>query len=328
MSALTVTALHVRTDDGTPIVNDVSFTVAPGERVGLIGESGSGKSVTALAILGLLGEGLKAWGSVRLGDRELIGQSDRVLARLRGDDLAMVFQEPMTALNPLMRVGDQVAEVLRLHRGRSRSGSRAEAVQLLERVEMPEPAQRARSYPHQLSGGQRQRVMLAMAIACDPAVLICDEPTTALDVTVQARMLRLIDALVADRDTGLLFITHDLAVVSGLCQRVLVLYGGHIVEEGPTREVFAAPQHHYTAGLLASSAATTDASRRDARGRLPVVPGSVPGAGEFPSGCVFRTRCRAADAQCEQVPPLEPIDTDAGSAVAPRRVACWHPVPR
>ncbi len=319
--ALDVEGLHVTTDEGVPLVTDVSFHVGQGERVGLIGESGSGKSITALAVLGLLGEGLRARGSVRLGDRQLIGLPDRALARLRGDDLAMVFQEPMSALNPLMRVGDQVAEVLQLHRGRSRGAARREAVALLERVELPEAAARARAYPHQLSGGQRQRVMLAMAVACDPAVLICDEPTTALDVTVQARVLRLIDELVRDEGTGLLFITHDLAVVSGLCERVLVLYGGRVVEEGPTARVFGAARHHYTAGLLAASAGTTDASRRDERGRLPTIAGTVPAAGKFPSGCVFRSRCPRGDEVCEQVPPLAVVAGEVG-----RRVACWHPV--
>ena len=320
--ALDVEGLHVRTDDGTPIVTDVSFHVGPGERVALIGESGSGKSVTALAALGLLPDGLRGQGSVRLGERQLMGLPDRALSRLRGDELAMVFQEPMSALNPLMRVGDQVAEVLQIHRGRSRAAARRQAVELLERVELGDAGSRARAYPHQLSGGQRQRVMLAMAVACDPAVLICDEPTTALDVTVQARMLRLIDTLVRDRDTGLLFITHDLAVVSGLCDRVLVLYGGRVVEEGPTGTVFDAPRHHYTVGLLAASAATTDADRRDVHSRLPTIAGAVPAAGAFPSGCVFRSRCPRADEVCHQVPPLEPLPRDRDRR---RSVACWHP---
>ena len=301
----------------TAIVHDVSFSLAPGERVGLIGESGSGKSLTALAIMGLLPEELSGRGTVRLDGRDLTTMSDRQLGALRGDRLAMVFQEPMTALNPLMRVGRQVAEALRRHRDLSRAEVAARVGQLLARVELPDPASAGRAYPHQLSGGQRQRVMLAMALACDPAVLICDEPTTALDVTVQARMLALIDRLVAEEGSALLFITHDLAVVSGRCERVLVMYGGHIVEAGPTAAVFALPRHPYTAGLLQASAATTDPSLLDGRGRLPTIPGTVPAAGHFPSGCVFRTRCQRATDVCETVPPL---------AGADRQVACWHPI--
>jgi peptide/nickel transport system ATP-binding protein len=301
----------------TPIVQDVSFALGAGERVGLIGESGSGKSLTALAVMGLLPEELSSTGTVRLAGRDLTALSDRQLGALRGDRLAMVFQEPMTALNPLMRVGRQVAEVLRQHRDAGRREAEAGAEELLARVELPDPAATRRAYPHQLSGGQRQRVMLAMALACDPAVLICDEPTTALDVTVQARMLALIDRLVAEEGSALLFITHDLAVVSGRCERVLVMYGGRIVESGPTAAIFATPWHPYTAGLLDASAATTDPSRLDERGRLPTIPGTVPAAGHFPSGCVFRTRCPRATEVCETVPPL------AGDR---REVACWHPL--
>jgi peptide/nickel transport system ATP-binding protein len=303
----------------TPIVEDVSFALGPGERVGLIGESGSGKSLTALAVMGLLPDELTAHGTVRFDGRDLLRLPDRQLGALRGDRLAMVFQEPMTALNPLMRVGRQVAEALRQHRPLGRRELAVRVVELLTRVELPDPASAQRAYPHQLSGGQRQRVMLAMALACDPAILICDEPTTALDVTVQARMLALIDRLVAEEGSALLFITHDLAVVSGRCERVLVMYGGHIVETGPTAAVFRAPRHPYTAGLLDASAATTDASRLDERGRLPTIPGTVPAAGHFPSGCVFRTRCPRATEVCATVPPL------AGEG---RRVACWHPLDR
>jgi oligopeptide/dipeptide ABC transporter ATP-binding protein len=188
---------------------------------------------------------------------------------------------------------------------------------MLARVELPDAASAMRAYPHQLSGGQRQRVMLAMALACDPAVLICDEPTTALDVTVQARMLQLIGRLVAEEHSALLFITHDLAVVSGLCERVLVMYGGEIVEAGPTRAVFTTPWHPYTRGLLDASAATTDPSRLDERGRLPTIAGTVPAAGRFPTGCVFRNRCPRATEVCEVEPPLLGDE---------RRVACWHPL--
>ncbi|TWH21764.1 ABC-type dipeptide/oligopeptide/nickel transport system ATPase component [Prauserella rugosa] len=228
-------------------VDDVSFTLAPGERVGLIGASGSGKSLTASAIMGLLPEGLTASGSVRFGDRELVGASERTLSRLRGKELGMVFQEPMTALNPAMRVGRQVAEALTVH-GTSRREATDRARELLDRVGLPERT--ARAYPHELSGGQRQRVLLAAALANDPALLLCDEPTTALDVTVQAQVLELIAEAVRERGTTLLFITHDLAVVASVCERVLVCRDGRIIEEGPVRAVLSEPEHEYTRRLV------------------------------------------------------------------------------
>ncbi|KAA9166745.1 ABC transporter ATP-binding protein [Amycolatopsis acidicola] len=232
---------------GRALVRDVSFEVGAGERVGLIGESGSGKSLTALAITGLLPEGLRAAGSITFHGKQLVGTSERQMSHLRGAELAMVFQEPMTALNPLMRVGKQVAEAIRLHGGR---GAREKTAALLEKVGLPDVA---RAYPHQLSGGQRQRIVLAIALANDPSLLICDEPTTALDVTVQAQMLELILAGVAERDAGLLFITHDLAVVAKVCERLLVMHEGQIVEEGSTRAVLTQPRHEYTRKLLAAS---------------------------------------------------------------------------
>jgi oligopeptide/dipeptide ABC transporter ATP-binding protein len=313
---LTVTDLGISVGP-VPLVQDVSFGIGAGERVGLIGESGSGKSLTALSLLGLLPEGLRATGSVHLAGvaDNLLGLRERRLAEIRGSLISMVFQEPMTALNPVMRVGDQVAEVMLLHRTQpSRARAAAAAVELLERVRLPDPASIARAYPHQLSGGQRQRVMLAIALANDPALLICDEPTTALDVTVQAQMLDLIVELTAERGTALLFITHDLAVVASVCQRVLVMYGGRVVEAGDVYDVFTAPRHPYTQGLVAAS----DLSLVDDRGRLRTIPGVVPGAGEFPDGCVFRTRCPRATAECERTP--------AWSGSPARGFACWHPV--
>ncbi|UOX87147.1 ABC transporter ATP-binding protein [Amycolatopsis sp. FBCC-B4732] len=235
--------LSVRGLGVSSLVRDVSFEIGAGERVGLIGESGSGKSLTALSIMGLLPEELRASGSVRLGDRELLGMSEKDLSRLRGDELAMVFQEPMTALNPAMRVGRQVTEPGRIH------GRRRSADELLGAVGL---AGTARAYPHQLSGGQRQRVVLAMALANGPSLLICDEPTTALDVTVQAQILTLIKAALS-RESALLFISHDLAVVASVCERVLVMLDGEIVEAGSTREVLTAPKHEYTRKLLAAS---------------------------------------------------------------------------
>ncbi|WP_414943502.1 ABC transporter ATP-binding protein [Amycolatopsis sp. cmx-11-32] len=230
------------------LVRGVSFDIARGERVGLIGESGSGKSLTALSIMGLLPEELAASGSVKLDGRELLTAPEKELSRLRGNELSIVFQEPMTALNPAMRVGAQVAEPMRIHR--DRGNHRAAAETLLDSVGLPGTF---RAYPHQLSGGQRQRVVLAIALANDPKLLICDEPTTALDVTVQAQILELILDGVRERESALLFITHDLAVVASVCERVLVMLDGEIVEAGTTREVLTAPQHEYTKKLLAAS---------------------------------------------------------------------------
>ncbi|MFE3174522.1 ABC transporter ATP-binding protein [Amycolatopsis sp. NPDC059090] len=238
---MTLTVENLRVAD---LVRGVSFELGAGERVGLIGESGSGKSLTALSVLGLLQEELSATGSVRLDGRELLGASEKELSRLRGNGMAMVFQEPMTALNPAMRIGRQVTEPFRVHGRRGRP-----AEELLAAVGLPGVA---RAYPHQLSGGQRQRVVLAIALANDPALLICDEPTTALDVTVQAQILGLIRERLS-AESSLLFITHDLAVVAQMCDRVLVMLDGSIVEHGSTREVLTAPKHSYTQRLLAAS---------------------------------------------------------------------------
>ncbi|MEV8376614.1 ABC transporter ATP-binding protein [Kribbella sp. NPDC056861] len=309
---LTVQGLTVTVRDKT-LVEDVNLTVGPGERVGLIGESGSGKSLTALSVIGLLPEDVYASGSVRLAgvSHDLIGADEKQMSRVRGRQLAMVFQEPMTALNPTMRVGDQVAEAMLIHRTvAGRRAARLAAVELLDRVGLPDTA---RAYPHQLSGGQRQRVVVALALANDPALLICDEPTTALDVTVQAMILDLIMQGVAARESALLFITHDLAVVATVCQRVLVMYGGRVVESGPVAEVFTTPRHRYTQGLLAAS----DLESADAR--LPTIPGNVPAAGQFPSGCVFRTRCTFATEVCAETPVWE--------GVVDRGFACHHPAP-
>lgn len=254
--------LSVRTGSRT-LVDGVDLTIGPGERVGLIGESGSGKSLTALALLGLLPEGLSADGDVRMSgaDANLLQASERTLARLRGDRMSMVFQEPMTALNPTMRVGEQVAEGMVIHRkGLSRKDARASATALLGDMGLPSPAETARAYPHQLSGGQRQRVVTAIALANNPALLICDEPTTALDVTVQALVLDLITRGVAEREAAMLFITHDLAVVATVCDQVLVMTDGEIVERGAVQEVLGRPQHPYTQKLLAASDLTKDAS--------------------------------------------------------------------
>jgi len=245
--------------DGRALVERVGFELAAGERVGMIGESGSGKSLTALAIMGLLPDELRATGSAALGGTELRGLPERELARLRGERIAMVFQEPMTALDPMMRVGSQVAEVVRRHRDVTRDEALARAEELFVLVGLPAPRERLRAYPHQLSGGQRQRVLIAMALACDPSVLIADEPTTALDVTVQAQILELLRRLVSDRGTALLLITHDLPVIASLCERVLVMQDGRIIERGPTRELFEAPREPHTRAMLAGTRALAEA---------------------------------------------------------------------
>jgi peptide/nickel transport system ATP-binding protein len=312
---LQVSGLNVRLGP-LPVLHDLSFTVGAGERVGIIGESGSGKSVTALAVLGLLPEEMTASGDIRLDGEDLLGASERRLSQLRGNRVSMVFQEPMSALNPLMRVGKQVAEVLRVHRGLSRRAARARAVELLTRVGLDQPAAQARAFPHQLSGGQRQRAMLAIAIACGPALILADEPTTALDVTVQARVLALLDQLVTADGAALVLISHDLAVVSAACEQLLVMYGGRIVEAGPTGALLGDPRHPYTAGLVATSAAVSPDHGRDGRA-LPAIAGTVPELGAFGDGCVFRSRCARATEACEQAPPL------TGGA---HRFACWHPV--
>ncbi|MEU5832168.1 ABC transporter ATP-binding protein [Streptomyces diacarni] len=249
------------------LVSNFNLRMNPGDRVGLIGESGSGKSMTTSALMGLLPEGVSASGSIQLAGhpRNLVEATDRELQKIRGKDMSMVFQEPLTALNPLMKVGPQVAEIMTSHKTvASKSAAQARAVELLGSVKLPDPARAARSYPHQLSGGQRQRAMLAMALANNPGLLLCDEPTTALDVTVQRQVLDLILESVQERGTGLLFITHDLSVVANVCDRVLVMNNGQVVEEGDTGEVFSNPQHPYTRGLLAAS----DLNATDADGRL------------------------------------------------------------
>ena len=262
---LEVAGLHVSAGSRV-LVKDFALSLARGERVGLIGESGSGKSVTAAALMGLLPEELQTFGSVRLDGvpQNLVGASDRMMSRIRGRRTGMVFQEPLSALNPLMRVGRQVAEALTQHGTLRGQAAAARSIELLASVQLPDPAEAARAYPHQLSGGQRQRVMLAMALANDPDLLICDEPTTALDVSVQHQMLQLISDGVARRGSGLLFITHDLAVAASICDRILVMRDGVLVEQGATADVFARPQHDYTRGLLAAS----DLEATDSSGRL------------------------------------------------------------
>jgi peptide/nickel transport system ATP-binding protein len=281
----------------------IDFELERGATLGLIGESGCGKSMTAMALMGLLPEGAVVSGSMRLEGRELVGMSDAVMCGLRGNRIGMVFQEPMTALNPLHTVGDQIAEPLRVHRRMSRPASRVEALRLLERVRLPQAAQRLDAYPHQLSGGQRQRVTIAMALACGPDLLIADEPTTALDVTLQSEILELLRELVAERGMALLMISHDLAVMARTVSRLLVMYGGTVVESGPTAEVFAHLAHPYTRGLF-SARPQLGAQRVNGRKpRLVTIPGRVPELVDLPAGCPFADRCAWVIEACRAAPP-------------------------
>jgi peptide/nickel transport system ATP-binding protein len=316
VTLLSVRDLTVSTAGGLRLVDGVSLEIEKGERVGLIGESGSGKSLTALAIMGLLGEELKATGHVFFRNEDLFAVSERRRCQLRGDAISMIFQEPMTALNPTMRVGKQVGETLRIHRGLHRRAAARAAVDLLGRVELPDPERCAMMYPHELSGGQRQRVMMAIAISCDPDVVLADEPTTALDVTVQRRVLELLDRLVAEEHCALLLITHDLAVVSEMCDRVVTMYGGRVVEVGTAARMLTSPAHPYTEALLETSLAVSVDAPSD--GVLPAIAGSVPAAGAFPTGCPFRDRCPRRTEACEVTPPLVGDGTHA--------VACWWPI--
>ncbi|QJY48097.1 ABC transporter ATP-binding protein [Pseudonocardia broussonetiae] len=277
------------------ILADVSFTVAHGESVALIGESGCGKTMTAMAVLGLLPRGFTvAAGQIRLDGRDLLTSSQRQLRAVRGRSIGAVFQEPMSSLDPTMRVGDQIAEARRLHLGESRRTALARAVELLDRVGIANAARRLHSYPHELSGGMQQRAMIASAIACDPALVLADEPTTALDVTIQAEILELLRELRREQGIAVLLVTHDLGVVADFCDRVVAMYAGTVVERAGVDELFADPRHPYTRALLD---AVPQAG--DPRTILPVIPGRVPAAGRFPGGCRFEPRCaHGGDPRC------------------------------
>src|ERR671921_2111676 len=287
----------------TLAVDGVSFTVERGRTLGIVGESGCGKSVTSLAIMGLLPKGgAEVSGEVRFDGRELLSQPERVMRDLRGNRLAMIFQEPMTSLNPSYTVGDQIMEAIIRHRRVSKKEAAARAVEMLRRVRIPNPEARFHDYPHRLSGGMRQRVMIAMALACDPQLLIADEPTTALDVTIQAQILDLMRSAVAEFDTAMILITHDLGVVAGMAQRINVMYAGHIVETADTDELYGRPRHPYTVGLLQSI------PRLDAQGRGELVPiqGQPPDLSREIPGCPFAPRCFNAQERCRvEMPPLE-----------------------
>jgi oligopeptide/dipeptide ABC transporter ATP-binding protein len=324
MSLLTVTDLRIAlaTPHGSvEAVRGIDFSLPAGGTLGLIGESGCGKSLTALALMGLLPENSQVSGSIRLGDEDLVGMDERALCQLRGNRIAMVFQEPMAALNPLHRVCDQVAEPLRIHRGLRRNEARKEALALLERVGIADAARRMRGYPHEFSGGQRQRICIAMALACGPELLIADEPTTALDTEVQAQILALLAELVAERSMALLLISHDLAVVAQHTAQMLVMYGGTVVESGATQEVFARMAHPYTRGLLAARPVLGNhASTRAAlRPPLPTIAGSVPSLQSLPPGCPFAGRCAFTIDACHAAPPPA-LDLGGG-----HRVRCIRP---
>jgi oligopeptide/dipeptide ABC transporter ATP-binding protein len=304
MTGLRVEGLRTVLHTGTPVVRDVSFAVEPGEIVGLVGESGSGKTLTALSVAGLLPPAAEvAGGKVFLGNENLLDLSERRRRVVRGAGIAMIYQDPMTALNPLMTVGAQISEGLRAH-GISRREAQERTLEVIAEVRLPQPSATARRYPHQLSGGQRQRVMIAGALAMRPAVLIADEPTTALDVTVQQQILALVDDLRRTHSLGVLWITHDLGVLAQVADRVLVMYAGRIVEAASTVDLFAAPQHPYTAALLASIPPTIGTDR----GLLPQIGGSPPDLAALPAGCPFQPRCRQAEDRCATVdPPLHSI---------------------
>ncbi len=281
----------------------VSFSVRRGETVGLIGESGCGKSMTALAVMGLLPPTARVSGSICFDGQEWVGADEDALCQLRGNRIGMIFQEPMTALNPLHTVGAQVAEPLRQHRRMGKGASRAEALRLLDQVRLPQAAQRLDAYPHQLSGGQRQRVMIAAALACQPDLLIADEPTTALDATIQGEILELLADLVKERGMALLLISHDLGVMAQTVQRVMVMYGGMVVESGPTASVFERLAHPYTRGLFAARPSLGAARVNGVKPRLVTIAGRVPELVDLPAGCGFADRCDRVVNACREAVP-------------------------
>ena len=299
-------------------VNGISFDIAPGETLGIVGESGCGKSVTSLALMGILPRaGRITGGTAMFGDRDLFTLSDRELRRIRGRDIAMIFQDPMTSLNPVLTIGRQVREALEAHFDLGKGEANRRVADLLDQVGIPSSEIRLKDYPHQFSGGMRQRAMIAMALACEPKVLIADEPTTALDVTIQAQILDLLKRLVEDRETALMLITHDLGVVAGMCERVNVMYAGMFMETGSAEQLFGRPRHPYTLGLL-QSVPRLDAERKT---RLQPIEGSPRDMLRAPQACPFQPRCRFEVEQSSlEVPPLRELEPG-------HMVACFNPVP-
>jgi oligopeptide/dipeptide ABC transporter ATP-binding protein len=317
---LSVEDLHVRfwTGRGTVhAVNGITFDIAPGETLGIVGESGCGKSVTSLAILGILARaGRVTHGRAVFQGRDLIGLPDTELRKIRGKDIAMIFQDPMTSLNPVLTIGRQIREALETHFGIGKDEGNARVAELLDRVGIPSPKLRLKDYPHQYSGGMRQRAMIAMALACKPKLLIADEPTTALDVTIQAQILELLRELVAQENAALILITHDLGVVAGMCERVNVMYGGMFMETGSADQLFARPRHPYTLGLL-QSVPRLDAGRRQ---QLQPIPGNPRDMLSAPHACPFQPRCRyEVEESRREVPPLRELEPG-------HFVACFNPV--
>jgi len=318
---LTVEDLRVQfwTSRGTVhAVNGISFDIAPGDTLGIVGESGCGKSVTSLALLGILPRAGKVTsGTAMFGDRDLFRLSDRELRRIRGRDIAMIFQDPMTSLNPVLTIGRQIREALDTHFDLSKAEANKRVADLLDQVGIPSSELRLKDYPHQFSGGMRQRAMIAMALACEPKLLIADEPTTALDVTIQAQILDLLRKLVEDRETALILITHDLGVVAGMCERVNVMYAGMFMETGSAEQLFGRPRHPYTLGLL-QSVPRLDAERKT---RLQPIEGAPRDMLRPPQACPFQPRCRFEVEQSrEEVPPLRELEPG-------HMVACFNPVP-
>jgi len=297
------------TEDGlVRAVDGVSFTLDRGEVVAIVGESGSGKSVTVMTLMGLTrSPNARFAGSARLSGGDLVAASEEELERVRGQEIAMIFQDPISSLSPVMRIGNQIAEQIRAHEKVSKADALDRAADLMERVGIPRARDRLRSYPHEFSGGMRQRVMIAMALSLSPSVLIADEPTTALDVTIQAQILKEISQLSRESNSGVIFVTHDLGVVADVADRVLVMYSGRLVEQGTVDEIFYDPQHPYTWGLMGSVTRVD----RDPPRRLPAIPGAPPSLLRTPEGCHFRPRCPHAFDRCREVPPLESRLTDA-----------------
>lgn len=303
-------------------VDGVSYSLHAGETLGVVGESGCGKSVTAMSVLRLLPSppAVVAGGEIRYRGTNLLAVDEQRMRSIRGNEISMIFQDPMTSLNPVLTIGDQIAEAVLLHQGVGRRAARRRAIDMLHLVNIPEPARRANEYPHQFSGGMRQRAMIALALACNPKVLIADEPTTALDVTIQAQIIELMQKLKRDLGTAIVMITHDLGVVAEVCERVVVMYAGRKVEEAPVERLFESPLHPYTRGLMASMPVldTAGGAHRSPRHRLAEIPGMVPSLKTRMRGCSFAPRCARATPVCREQTPALAHGGDGHS------VACWH----